>query len=62
MVAGLEERERLRDLFGRHVGTDVARRALEEGSGSPGEVVEAAVLYIDLVGSTQLPKTARRKR
>ncbi|ACC42777.1 conserved hypothetical transmembrane protein [Mycobacterium marinum M] len=54
MVAGLEERERLRDLFGRHVGTDVARRALEEGSGSPGEVVEAAVLYIDLVGSTQL--------
>lgn len=50
MVAGLEERERLRDLFGRHVGTDVARRALEEGSGSPGEVVEAAVLYIDLRG------------
>ncbi|MGY1682261.1 HAMP domain-containing protein [Geodermatophilus sp. SYSU D01176] len=28
MVAGLAERERLRDLFGRHVGTTVAQRAL----------------------------------
>ncbi|ETW21720.1 cyclase, partial [Mycobacterium gastri 'Wayne'] len=54
MVAGLEERERLRDLFGRYVGTDVARRAIEEGSSLSGDVVEAAVLYIDLVGSTQL--------
>ncbi|WP_099188512.1 adenylate/guanylate cyclase domain-containing protein [Mycobacterium pseudokansasii] len=54
MVAGLEERERLRDLFGRYVGTDVAHRAIEEGSALSGDVVEAAVLYIDLVGSTQL--------
>ena len=29
MAAGLAERERLRDLFGRHVGEDVARAALE---------------------------------
>jgi adenylate cyclase len=28
MAAGLRERERLRDLFGRHVGEDVARQAL----------------------------------
>ena len=28
MAAGLAERERLRDLFGRHVGTSVAQRAL----------------------------------
>lgn len=54
MVAGLEERDRIRDLFGRHVGTDVARRALEEGASLSGDVVEAAVLYIDLVGSTRL--------
>lgn len=54
MVSGLEERERLRDLFGRHVGADVARRAMEEGSALSGDVLEAAVLYIDLVGSTQL--------
>jgi adenylate cyclase len=54
MVAGLAERERLRDLFGRHVGTNVARRALEEGVSLSGDVRETAILYIDLVGSTQL--------
>jgi adenylate cyclase len=57
MVTGLEERDRLRDLFGRYVGTDVARRAIEEGAELSGDVVEAAVLYIDLVGSTQLAES-----
>ena len=57
MVAGLAERDRLRDLFGRHVGTDVAQRAIEEGASLSGEVVEAAVLFIDLVGSTQLAES-----
>jgi adenylate cyclase len=54
MVAGLAERERLRDLFGRHVGADVARHALEEDALLSGDVREAAVLYVDLVGSTTL--------
>jgi len=54
MVAGLRERERLRDLFGLHVGEDVARRALEEGVELGGEVREAAVLFVDVVGSTSL--------
>ena len=54
MVAGLGERDRLRDLFGRHVGADVARRAIEEGASLSGDVGEAAVLFVDLVGSTQL--------
>jgi class 3 adenylate cyclase len=53
MVAGLAERERLHDLFGRYVGEDVARRAIEEGVSMSGDVRDAAVLYIDLVGSTQ---------
>jgi len=57
MVAGLAERERLRDLFGRHVGADVAHRAIEEGASLTGDVVEAAVLYIDLVGSTALAES-----
>lgn len=57
MVAGLAERERLRDLFGRHVGTDVAHRALKEGASLSGDVVEAAVLFIDLVGSTTLAES-----
>ncbi|MFZ1163475.1 adenylate/guanylate cyclase domain-containing protein [Mycobacterium sp.] len=54
MVAGIGERDRLRDLFGRHVGADVARRAFEEGTSLSGDVREAAILFIDLVGSTTL--------
>ena len=54
MDAGLREREELRDLFGRHVGEDVARAALERGIELGGEELEVAVLFVDLVGSTQL--------
>jgi adenylate cyclase len=54
MVTGIAERDRLRDLFGRHVGADVARRAIEEGTSLSGDVREAAILFIDLVGSTTL--------
>jgi class 3 adenylate cyclase len=54
MVAGIAERDRLRDLFGRHVGADVARRAIEGGATLSGDVREAAILFIDLVGSTKL--------
>jgi adenylate cyclase len=36
MVAGLAERDTLRDLFGRHVGPDVARRAINEGASLSG--------------------------
>ena len=54
MVDGLRERERLRDLFGRQVGEDVARQALERGITLGGEELEVAVLFIDLVGSTEL--------
>jgi adenylate cyclase len=54
MVAGLRERELLRDMFGRQVGEDVARLALERGVELGGEEREIAVLFVDLVGSTQL--------
>ncbi|MEJ2885854.1 adenylate/guanylate cyclase domain-containing protein [Actinomycetospora aeridis] len=57
MVAGLRERERVRDLFGRHVGEDVARTALENDVELGGEVREVAVLFVDLVGSTRLAAT-----
>jgi len=57
MVAGIAERDRLRDLFGRHVGTDVAHRAIQEGATLSGDVVDAAILFIDLVGSTQLAES-----
>jgi adenylate cyclase len=54
MVAGLRERERVRDLFGRHVGEDVAHRALENGVELGGEEREAAALFVDIVGSTTI--------
>jgi adenylate cyclase len=54
MLAGLRERERLRDLFGRHVGDDVARAALEGGVQLGGEVREIVVLFVDIIGSTTL--------
>ncbi|BBY63870.1 adenylate/guanylate cyclase domain-containing protein [Mycolicibacterium helvum] len=57
MVAGLAERDRLKDLFGRHVGTDVALRAVKDADTLTGEVREAAVLFVDLVGSTQLAQS-----
>jgi adenylate cyclase len=59
MVAGLQERDRLRDLFGRHVGEEVVRRAIGEIESFSGDEREAAVLFIDLVGSTQLAATRR---
>jgi adenylate cyclase len=57
MVAGLRERERLRDLFGRQVGEDVARAALERGTELGGEAREVGALFVDMVGSTELAAT-----
>ncbi|MEA2333122.1 MAG: adenylate cyclase [Thermoleophilaceae bacterium] len=60
MAAGLRERERLRDLFGRHVGREVAQAALERDGEVRlgGEVRELAVFFVDVAGSTRL--AARR--
>jgi adenylate cyclase len=57
MVRDLSERQRLRDLFGRYVGEDVARRALERGAELGGQERDVAVLFVDLVGSTELAAT-----
>ena len=57
MVAGLQERDQLRDLFGRHVGEEVVRRAVAKNESISGDEREAAILFIDLVGSTQLAAT-----
>jgi class 3 adenylate cyclase len=57
MVAGLREREQLRDLFGRHVGEEVVRRAVDENESLSGDERNVAILFIDLVGSTQLAVT-----
>ncbi|MGI9126434.1 MAG: adenylate/guanylate cyclase domain-containing protein [Mycobacterium sp.] len=57
MVRELSERQRMRDLFGRYVGEDVARRALERGTELGGQERDVAVLFVDLVGSTELAAT-----
>ena len=54
MAAGLRERERLRELFGRHVGDEVARFALEQASGLASEQREASVLFVDMTGSSAM--------
>jgi class 3 adenylate cyclase len=54
MAAGLAERERLRDLFGRHVGTPVAQEALRTGVSLGGELRTVAALFVDIAGSTSL--------
>jgi adenylate cyclase len=54
MVEGLKERERVRDLFGRHVGREVAAAAEQQRPKLGGEERHAAVIFVDIIGSTQL--------
>ncbi|PND56706.1 hypothetical protein CRM90_16105 [Mycobacterium sp. ENV421] len=54
MVEGLRERDRVRDLFGRHVGRDVALAAEKRNINLGGEECSAAVLFVDIVGSTEV--------
>jgi class 3 adenylate cyclase len=59
MVNGLRERERVRDLFGRHVGREVAAAAERDRPKLGGEERHVAVIFVDIIGSTQLV-TSRR--
>jgi adenylate cyclase len=54
MVAGLRERQRLQDIFGRYVGIEVARAALATGVRLGGERRFASVLFMDLIDSTAM--------
>ncbi|MFT5222069.1 MAG: adenylate cyclase [Glaciecola sp.] len=55
MAAGLEERERIRAVFGQHVGVEVARNALgEAGTDLGGVQLEAGALFVDVIGSSAL--------
>ncbi|MFC0625522.1 adenylate/guanylate cyclase domain-containing protein [Kribbella deserti] len=56
MAAGLREREHIRDVFGRYVGPEVVRDALTRHNLGGAERF-AAVLFVDLVGSTGLAAT-----
>lgn len=52
MVVGLREREHIRDVFGRHVGREVARAASSGEVELGGETRVVSVVFVDLVGST----------
>ena len=57
MVTALRDRDRLHDLFGRHVGIEVARQALNDGVRLGGELRDASVLFVDVIGSTALAQS-----
>ncbi len=48
MVAGLRERDRIREAFGTYVDRDVAEHILEEGTSLEGEEVEVTAMFIDV--------------
>ncbi|WKD56735.1 Adenylate cyclase 2 [Corynebacterium capitovis DSM 44611] len=52
MMRGLNERQRVRDIFGRYVGIEVAQKALEEKPVLGGEDRKVAVVFVDIIGST----------
>lgn len=55
MVAGLEERERLREAFGAFVDPGIVERVIEQGTTDlEGEEVEVSVLFLDIRGFTAL--------
>jgi adenylate cyclase len=56
MVAGLRERERIQDLFGRHVGPAVAAEAISGGVTLRGEQRDVVALFVDITGSTKLTR------
>ena len=58
MVAGLDERERLREAFGAFVDPDVADRVLSEGTVLEGQEVEVTILFLDIRGFTAFAERA----
>ncbi|MBB4135018.1 adenylate/guanylate cyclase domain-containing protein [Gordonia humi] len=52
MLDGLSERERMRDIFSRHVGHGVAQLALEHDGELVGANTDVAVIFVDITGST----------
>ena len=52
MVAGLAERERLRDAFGAFVDPTLTERVLQEGTDMRGEEIDLSLLFLDIRGFT----------
>lgn len=58
MVAGLRERERLRDALGAYVDTDVAERVVRGGPAVDIETLDLTIVFMDIRGYTAFAETA----
>ena len=52
MVAGLRERERIREAFGTYVDHEIAEHILRHGTALEGEEVEVTLMFLDIRGFT----------
>ena len=58
MLAGLEEREKLRAAFGSYVDPQIARRVVDEGEILEGDELEVSVLFVDVRDFTPFAESA----
>jgi class 3 adenylate cyclase len=58
MVAGLAEREQLREAFGTYLDEEVAEYILSEGITAGGRKVDVSILFCDVLGFTQFASEA----
>ena len=62
MVAGLAERDRIREAFGTYVDPDVAEQILDEGIKLAGESVEVTVMFLDIRSFTAFAESTPAER
>ena len=61
MVAGLRERERIREAFGTYLDHEVAEHILSESFSERGDVVEVSILFCDVREFTRFAASARAR-
>jgi class 3 adenylate cyclase len=59
MVAGLRERERIRQAFGTYLDHEVAEYILSDGFTERGEVVDVSILFCDVKDFTRFAESAK---
>ena len=62
MIDGLRQGERLRELFGLYVSSEVAQAAVETGAGLGGELVNCSVMFSDIRDFTTLSEQMPPRR